>query len=69
MALITPCTVRISKPATQSFGEAMRQHRLWLDSKKIQPTTFRPDFYLGLIGFEISFKTADEAALFDRRFG
>jgi hypothetical protein len=69
MALTSPCTVRIAKPASQSFGEAMREHRLWLDSNKIQPIAFRPDFYQGLIGFEIGFKSEHDAALFDREFG
>ena len=53
----------------QSQMEAMRQHRLWLDTNKIQPTAFKPDFYDGAIGFEIRFKNEHEAALFDEYFG
>lgn len=69
MALISPCIVWIAKPASLSFGEVMRQHRLWLDGNKIQPTAFKPDYHQGTVGFEIAFKNEREATLFDKQFG
>jgi hypothetical protein len=69
MALVSPCVVRIPKPASLSFGKAMSQHHTWLDANKIQPTAFKPDFINGVIGFEIGFKSQHEAALFDKEFG
>ena len=69
MALASPCVVRIAKPASLSFGEAMSRQRAWLDTNKIQPITFKPDFLDGLIGFEIGFTNEREAALFDQQFG
>jgi hypothetical protein len=64
MALASPCVVRIAKPASLSFGEAMSRQRAWLDTNKIQPITFKPDFLDGLIGFEIGFTNEREATLF-----
>jgi hypothetical protein len=69
MALVSPCVVRITKPATLSFGEAMSQHRAWLDANKIQPTTFKPDYSNGALGFEIGFANEGDAVLFDEQFG
>ena len=69
MAITSHCTVRISKPATVSFAEAMSQYRVWLDAKKIQPAMFKPDYFHGVIGFEIGFHNEHEAELFDREFG
>lgn len=69
MALASPTVVRLPKPATLSFGQAMSQHRVWLDTNKIQPTAFKPAYYNGVVGFEIGFRNQDEAALFDKQFG
>jgi hypothetical protein len=36
-----PRIVRIEAPAANKLGEIMNAIRSWLDSQKIQPTTFR----------------------------
>jgi hypothetical protein len=41
----------------------------YLSLGSVQPTTFKPDFLNGLIGFEIGFTNEREAALFDQQFG
>lgn len=69
MALISSSVVRISKPASFSFADAMNQHRTWLDTNKIQPASFKPININGVIGFELGFRNEDEAALFDKQFG
>jgi hypothetical protein len=69
MVLTSPCIVRIPKPASLSFGETMSRHRAWLDTNKIQTTSFRPDYCNGVLGFEIGFSSEHEAALFDKEFG
>jgi hypothetical protein len=69
MALIAPTVVQISKPATLSFADAMKQHRTWLDANKIQLVHFKPIYINGVIGFELGFRNDYEAALFDKEFG
>jgi hypothetical protein len=69
MALKSPLIVHIPKPASISYGQAMSEQRAWLDRNKIEPSSYRPAYQDGVIGFEIGFKTEDEATLFDRQFG
>jgi hypothetical protein len=69
MAITTPGIVRIRKPATASYGEAMSQFRMWLDSNKIQPVSFKPAVLEGRAGFEVTFRNEDEALRFDQHFG
>ena len=50
-----------------AFGETMHDIRSWLDHCKIQPASFAPVADSG-VGFEISFKSEDEARLFEHAF-
>lgn len=47
----------------------MREFRYWFDHRKIQPTLFQPVFREGRTGFEVGFRTEDEAELFRQEFG
>jgi hypothetical protein len=57
--------VRIETPAANKLGEMMNAIRSWLDSQKIQPTTFKviPN------GLELAFHHDHEAAHFREQFG
>ena len=61
-------TVRIGKPPTTSFGQTMNEVRQWLDHHKIKPTVFKPLSEPNGFGFELSFRTEEEALLFKRDF-
>jgi hypothetical protein len=60
-----PLIVRIDAPAANKLGDVMNAIRSWLDSRKIQPATFKvvPD------GLEIAFLNDHEAAHFREQFG
>jgi hypothetical protein len=68
METTSPFTVFVPKPTGISYGEAMSRLRVWLDSQKMQPTLFRlaP---LGRVGFEIAFRSHEDAARFRGGFG
>jgi hypothetical protein len=68
MDTASPLTVFVPKPAAVSYGEAMSRLRMWLDSQKMQLATFKlaP---LGRVGFEISFRSEDDAIRFQGGFG
>jgi outer membrane lipoprotein-sorting protein len=68
MSRVSPRAVFISKPAEVSFAEAMSRLRMWLDNRKVQPTSFRLTTAGQEHGFEISFEHAHEAAVFDASF-
>jgi hypothetical protein len=68
MALTIPNTITLERPTGASFSKTMNEMRSWLDSKKIEPTYFKPVTRHNGIGFEISFRNADEAELFEREF-
>ena len=61
-------TIRIEKPVTASFGGTMNEIRTWLDHRKIQPVDSRPINTTYGFGFELGFRTEDEARLFKRDF-
>ena len=68
MAITTPNMIILERPTDASFGKTMNEMRSWLDSKKIEPTYFKPvTRYNGMV-FEISFRNSDEAELFEREF-
>ncbi len=46
----------------------MAQIRTWLDSERIEPTSFKTVVAQGALGFEISFKNDDEANRFRGQF-
>lgn len=52
--------VFIPKPTNLSMGEATRQIRLWFDSQKLKPISFKfaTD---GRLGFDIGFRSEAEA--------
>ena len=56
-------TVFLAKPLQLSYSDAMRGLRIWLDYKKLQPTSFRITTE-GRIGFEIGFSTERDVAAF-----
>jgi hypothetical protein len=68
MALPDSIMITIKLPIGTSFGKTMNQVRSWLDSKKIEPAHFRPVTCHGGIGYEISFRSSQEAELFQREF-
>ena len=47
----------------------MREIRAWLDHREIQTTSFELVSEGGGVGFEIGFKSEDEAELFRQEFG
>jgi hypothetical protein len=66
MALNPPFVVRLENKPTRSFGAAMNEIRAWLDHRKIEPTSFaKADTG---VGFEIGFRSEDDAELFQREF-
>lgn len=69
MTLISPRIVQVPKPVRLAYGQVMRQHRVWLDANKIQPTAFKSAYCDGGIGFEFHFSSEGEATLFDKEFG
>jgi hypothetical protein len=60
-----PLIVRIEAPAANKLGELMNAIRSWLDSQKIQPTTFK----VVPAGVELTFRHDHEAAQFRKQFG
>jgi hypothetical protein len=70
MAITPSGAVRIDKPEDVSTSEMMSQLRDWLDANKIQPTLFKTGVQTnGIIAFEITFASAELAALFNSQFG
>ena len=69
MALNSPLVVRVEKKPEGSFGEIMNAIRTWLDHRKIEPISFQPVAKAESgVGFEIAFKSEDEAHLFEHEF-
>ena len=69
MALSSPFVVRVEKKPEHSFGSTMSGIRTWLDHHKIQVVSFKPFATAETgVGFEIAFRTEDEAHLFEREF-
>jgi hypothetical protein len=69
MALDPFFVVRVEKKPDGSFGDIMNAIRAWLDHRKIEPISFAPVAKADRgVGFEIAFKSEDEAHLFEREF-
>jgi hypothetical protein len=61
--MATPTVIR-----AENLGNTMNAIRTWLDAEKIQPVDFRTVVGHAGIGFEIGFRTEQEAERFQRRF-
>jgi hypothetical protein len=69
MALDPSFVVRAETKPERSFGEIMNGIRTWLDHRKIEPISFEPAAKADRgVGFEIAFKSEDEAHLFEWEF-
>jgi hypothetical protein len=70
MALGHNFVVHLDKQPHASFVETMGDVRSWLDRCKIEPVSFKPVTSVkNGVGFDIGFKSEDEALLFRRAFG
>jgi hypothetical protein len=61
--MATPTVIR-----AEDLSNTMNDIRTWLDAEKIQPVDFRTVVGQAGIGFEISFRTEQEAERFQERF-
>jgi hypothetical protein len=68
MALTIPITITVEQPNDRPLGQIMNEIRSWLDSKKIEPASFKPIVAGGGILFEIGFRSQHEAELFQQEF-
>jgi hypothetical protein len=64
----TPITITVKQPIGRPLGQTMNEIRSWLDSKKIEPASFKPIVAGGGILFEIGFRSHHEAELFQQNF-
>jgi hypothetical protein len=64
MASANPLIIHVETSAGKSLGKIMNSIRSWLDSQKIQPTTFK----VVPTGLEIAFRQEDEAGRFRQQF-
>jgi len=68
MPLKSPLSVRVETP-DRAFGFAMKEIRIWLDERRIQPVDFKPDPAApGAVAFAITFRQEYEARLFEEAF-
>jgi hypothetical protein len=67
MARSSALSVRFEKHESV-FGEAMNEIRLWLDSRKIQPSDFKTRTGDAAVVFDIRFAQEHEARLFGQAF-
>jgi hypothetical protein len=68
MALTMPTVIRAATQRNTPLGSAMNEIRTWLDREKIEPVEFKTVVGRAGFGFEISFKSEDEAVRFQERF-
>ena len=68
MALIIPITITVEQTNGRPLGQIMNEMRSWLDSKKIEPASFKPIVAGGGILLEIGFHNHREAELFQQKF-
>lgn len=69
MASANPLVIHVETRAGSSLGEIMNSIRSWLDSQKIQPTTFKTVIVGSALALEIAFRQEDEAWRFRQQFG
>jgi hypothetical protein len=69
MALGSPYIVRVEKQPERSFSQTMNDIRSWLDHHMAESISFKPvaNARRG-VGFEIAFKSENEACLFEQAF-
>jgi hypothetical protein len=60
--------VHVEKPPEILLSEYFGEMRIWLDAHDITPLDFRP-FGGPSVGFEIRFRSPEQASLFEREFG
>jgi hypothetical protein len=67
MESMASLTLFVAKPVGVSYGKAMSGLRTWLDNQEMQPTLLKlaP---LGRVGFEIGFRSDDDARRFQGGF-
>jgi len=68
MTVMSLVVVHGEHPASMPLSATMAQIRTWLDSERIEPTSFKTVVAQGALGFEISFKNDDEANRFRGQF-
>jgi hypothetical protein len=70
MAITRSGSVRINKPQDVSGGEMISRFHDWLTANKIEPRLFQAGVQInGTIAFEVTFVSAEDAALFNIQFG
>ena len=60
--------IRIETPLGTPLGRLMNEIRSWLDSENIQPMYFRPVAGAAGFGFEIGFRSEEDAKRFRQWF-
>jgi hypothetical protein len=60
--------IEVNRPAGTPIGEIMNEIRSWLDRNKIEAVDFRTVVGHEGIGFEIRFRTEQDAERFQREF-
>lgn len=60
--------VKVEKPSSLTIGLKMNELRQWLDHRNIRLIDFRPIPDVAGYSFELSFRTEDDALLFERDF-
>jgi hypothetical protein len=68
MALSSTSVVHIEKPAETLLSKHFGEMRIWLDAHNIMPTDFRL-FGGPIVGLEVGFRSPEQAALFEQKFG
>ena len=68
MVITTPIRIEVNRPAGAPIGSIMNEIRSWLDQNKIEPVDFKTVVGREGIGFEIWFRTEEEAERFQRQF-
>ena len=68
MVLATPIKIEVHGPTGTPIGHIMNEVRSWLDRNRIEPIEFKTVVGREGIGFEIRFRTEEEAQRFQREF-
>jgi hypothetical protein len=68
MALMSPVVIQANNRPNTPLGSAMNEIRTWLDGKKIETVHFKTVVGSAGLGFEISFKSEQDAERFQQRF-
>jgi hypothetical protein len=70
MAITPSGSVRIDKPEDVSGDEMVQRIFNWFDANQIEPELFQAELQTnGIDAFEITFASAEHAALFNSQFG